>query len=74
VQYAPSVFAIDRGQGLVMYSDGLVERRDSTVDDGMARLAGALGRAGDLSASGISKALASSETDDDVTVITLQRL
>lgn len=74
VQYAPSVFTIDRGQGLVMYSDGLVERRDSTVDDGMARLAGALGRAGDLSASGISKALASSETDDDVTVITLQRL
>lgn len=73
VQYAPSTFTIERGQGLVMYSDGLVERRDSTVDDGMARLADALGRTGDLSASGITKALASSETDDDVTVITLQR-
>jgi hypothetical protein len=73
VRYAPSTFTLDRGQGLVMYSDGLVERRDSTVDDGMARLAAALGQTGELSASGISKALASSETDDDVTVITLQR-
>jgi len=38
------------------------------------RLADAIGRAGDRSASTISKALASSETDDDVTIITLQRL
>ena len=73
VQYAPSTFTLERGQGLVMYSDGLVERRDSTIDEGMDRLAATLGRAGDLSASGISKSLASSETDDDVTVITLQR-
>ena len=73
VQYTPSTFTLDRGQGLVMYSDGLVERRDSTVDEGLTRLAGVLGRPGELSASGISKALASSETDDDVTVITLQR-
>ncbi|WP_412485727.1 SpoIIE family protein phosphatase [Mycolicibacterium frederiksbergense] len=74
VHYVPSTFTLDHGQGLVMFSDGLVERRDSTIDDGMARLAGVLGQAGDLSASGISNALASSETDDDVTVITLQRL
>ena len=73
VQYTPSTFTLDRGQGLVMYSDGLVERRDSTLDEGLTSLAGVLGRPGELSASGISKALASSETDDDVTVITLQR-
>ncbi|MEX7472462.1 SpoIIE family protein phosphatase [Mycobacterium adipatum] len=74
VSYAPSAFTVDRGQGLVMYSDGLVERRDSTIDAGLDRLADAIGRAGDRSASTISKALASSETDDDVTIITLQRL
>lgn len=73
VQYAPSTFTLDRGQGLVMYSDGLVERRESTIDEGLSRLAGILGQPGELSASGISAALAAGETDDDVTVITLQR-
>lgn len=74
VQYAPSSFTLHRGQGLIMYSDGLVERRDSTIDEGMDRLAGALARLGETSASKISAALASTETDDDVTVITLRRL
>lgn len=74
VQYTPSEFTLHRGQGLIMFSDGLVERRDSTIDDGLDRLAGALGRLGERSASKITKALASPETDDDVTVITLRRL
>ena len=69
-----STFTIDPGHGLVMYSDGLVERRHATIDDGLERLAETLGHAGDASASWISTAMASSETDDDVTIVTLRRL
>lgn len=73
VQHAASTFTIDRGQGLVMYSDGLVERRDSTIDHGMARLARKLTGAGDLTATQISEALVTHDAEDDVTVITLRR-
>jgi chemotaxis family two-component system sensor kinase Cph1 len=68
-----STFTIEPGHGLVMYSDGLVERRHATIDDGLDRLAETLGHAGDVSASWISTAMASSDTDDDVTIVTLRR-
>ncbi|CAN5681824.1 hypothetical protein BH09ACT8_BH09ACT8_52140 [soil metagenome] len=72
--YAPSTFTIEPEHTLVMYSDGLVERRDSTIDDGLDRLAETLLRVGDSPASWISTAMASSDTDDDVTIVTLRRL
>ena len=50
--YAPSTFTVEPGHGLVMYSDGLVERRGESIDDGLDRLAQTLGRAGNASASG----------------------
>ena len=56
-----------------MYSDGLVERRGEAIDDGLDRLAETLSRAGDVSASWISTAMASGNTDDDVTIISLRR-
>ncbi len=71
--YEPSEFTIEPGQGLVMFSDGLVERRRSTIDDGLDRLAATLGREGSAVASAISTAMASGETDDDVTIVTLRR-
>jgi light-regulated signal transduction histidine kinase (bacteriophytochrome) len=71
--YAPSMFSIEPGHGLVMYSDGLVERRGEAIDDGMHRLARTLGGAGDAPASRIWTAMASGSTDDDCTILTLRR-
>lgn len=72
--YAPSAFTVDPGYGLVLYSDGLVERRGESIDDGLERLAKTLGGAGDVPASSIWTAMASGHTDDDVTIVTLRRL
>ncbi|SPM36520.1 Bacteriophytochrome (light-regulated signal transduction histidine kinase), partial [Mycobacterium rhizamassiliense] len=73
VTYTPSSFTVEPGHGLVMYSDGLVERRGATIDEGLDRLAETLGRAGDVEASWISTAMASGNIDDDVTIVTLRR-
>jgi two-component system, chemotaxis family, sensor kinase Cph1 len=73
VTYVPSTFTLEPGHGLVMYSDGLVERRGEAIDDGLDRLAATLARAGSASASWISTAMASGNTDDDVTIIALRR-
>ncbi len=72
--YEPSTLRIEPGQGLVMFSDGLVERREESIDDGINRLGEMLGRAGDSTATEIATAMASGETDDDVTIVTLRRL
>ncbi len=71
--YAPSTFTIEPGQGVVMYSDGLVERRHGTIDEGLDRLARTLGDADDPAASWVATTLASSDADDDVTIVTLRR-
>lgn len=76
VTYAPSAFTVEPGYGLVMYSDGLVERRGEAIDDGKDRLAETLGRAGDAPASWIATEMAETQlgnVDDDVTIITLRR-
>jgi len=72
--YKASTFRIDSGQGLVMFSDGVVERRRSTIDEGLDRLAQVLRQVGDAPASGISSAMNTGDTDDDVTIVTLRRL
>ncbi len=71
--YAPSSFTVGPGHGLVLYSDGLVERRGEAIDDGLDRLAKTLGGAGDVAASSIWTAMAAGHTDDDVTIVTLRR-
>jgi len=73
ITYAPSEFTIEQGHGLVMYSDGLVERRRASIDDGLDRLAATLGQAEKVTATWISTAMASGDTDDDVTIVTLHR-
>ncbi len=73
VKYAPSTFTVEPGQGLVLFSDGLVERRGESIDDGLDLLAEILGPAGDTTATQIWTAMASDHTDDDVTIITLHR-
>ncbi|WP_197512727.1 SpoIIE family protein phosphatase [Mycobacterium sp. 852002-10029_SCH5224772] len=74
VTYMPSTFTVEPGHGLVLYSDGLVERRGEAIDDGLDRLAETLARAGNIPASQIWAAMPSARTDDDVTIITLRRL
>jgi light-regulated signal transduction histidine kinase (bacteriophytochrome) len=73
VTYAPSTFTVDPGEGFVMYSDGLVERRGETIDDGLDRLAETLSRVGASPATWIWTEMASASADDDVTIITLLR-
>jgi len=76
VTYVPSTFIIEPGHGLVIYSDGLVERRGESIDDGLNQLAETLRRAGDVPASWICAAMGEilrANTDDDITVITLRR-
>jgi light-regulated signal transduction histidine kinase (bacteriophytochrome) len=73
VTYASSEFILVPGQGLVMYSDGLVERRGEVIDEGLDRLAETLGRTSDAPASTIWTAMASGNVDDDVTIVVLWR-
>jgi light-regulated signal transduction histidine kinase (bacteriophytochrome) len=73
VSYAPSTFTVEPGHGLVLYSDGLVERRGEAIDDGLDRLAQTLGSASETPASQIWTAMASGHIEDDVTIISLRR-
>ena len=63
------------GDGLVLYSDGLIERRDEDLDVGLARLAGVLG---DLKGLGTAEQVfhdttGSVGTADDATVLSVHR-
>lgn len=71
--YVGSSFSVEPGQGLIMFSDGLVERRRATIDDGLVRLVQVLDLEHQPSATRISTAMSTSETDDDVTIVTLRR-
>lgn len=73
-KHTQSTFVIEPGQGLVLYSDGLVERRGEVIDDGIDRLANSLGGVHAIPASAIWTAMSSGYTDDDVTIVTLHRL
>lgn len=71
--YAASSLTVEPGQTVIAFSDGLVERRGQSIDDGLDRLAVLLGGADDLSAPEIARAMGLGDTDDDVTVLTLYR-
>ena len=71
--YRLSTFGIEHDHGLVMFSDGLVERRGEAIDDGIDRLARTLGRPGDTPATLIWESTRTDDSDDDITIITLQR-
>lgn len=48
--HALSTFTVESGHGLVLFIDGLVERRGGTIDAGLDRLASTLARAGEITA------------------------
>jgi serine phosphatase RsbU (regulator of sigma subunit) len=65
---------LEPGDLLLLFSDGLVERRGEMIDAGYERLGRELDRTSDV-ASFIESAMASAEsTDDDVTILALERL
>jgi two-component system, chemotaxis family, sensor kinase Cph1 len=71
--YKASTFTIEPDSRMVLFSDGLVERRRASIDDGLHRLRDVLDRDGDATAEAISTAMGTSDTDDDVTIVTLRR-
>jgi serine/threonine-protein kinase RsbW len=69
---------LDAGETLVLYTDGLVERRTASIDVGLERLADAAGRS-DATSSRLADAicdavLGSRAQHDDVCVLTLYRM
>jgi anti-sigma regulatory factor (Ser/Thr protein kinase) len=75
--YALSEARLDPGDTLVLYTDGLVERRDMWIDDGLALLvdharAWAGGDPGDLVDHLVGTLLGGGRPDDDVAVLALR--
>ncbi|MGC4790200.1 SpoIIE family protein phosphatase [Micromonospora sp. DT178] len=69
-------FVLPAGATLVFYTDGLIERRDTTIDDGLAALAVAAGRVEDdldQFCERLLVELAPPEIHDDVAVVALRR-
>ncbi|MEU9505841.1 SpoIIE family protein phosphatase [Micromonospora sp. NPDC048170] len=69
-------FVLPAGATLVFYTDGLIERRDATIDDGLAALAVAAGRVDDdldRFCERLLVELAPPEIGDDVAVVALRR-
>ncbi|MDO3398888.1 SpoIIE family protein phosphatase [Mycolicibacterium neoaurum] len=71
--YVTSEFDVEPGQFIVMFSDGLVERRTASIDEGLQRLSAQLAASRDRRAPRVSAAMTPNDTDDDVTVIILGR-
>ncbi|MFE9956018.1 SpoIIE family protein phosphatase [Micromonospora sp. NPDC005299] len=69
-------FVLPAGATLVLYTDGLIERRDATIDEGMAALAAVAARVDDdldEFCQRLLVELAPPEIQDDVAVVALRR-
>jgi serine phosphatase RsbU (regulator of sigma subunit) len=73
---AESVVPLRPGTTVLLYTDGLVERRDSTLDDGMTRLAdhlrGLRGRPLDQLCDALLEAMLRGTPQDDVALVALR--
>ncbi len=73
-EYRVGEFTIARGEGLVLFSDGVVERRDEDLDLGVQRLGRTLTTSGPLpSAQKVLGLMPPSDIADDATMLTLYR-
>jgi GAF domain-containing protein/PAS domain-containing protein len=71
-------FAFGAGDVVVMFTDGLVERRGETIDDGLQRLLDAVDASRHLSpsemcASVLGRLIGGEEPDDDVALLVIRR-
>jgi serine phosphatase RsbU (regulator of sigma subunit) len=72
--YAAATVQLEASDVLLLYSDGLIERRDRSIDEGVATLlAAARGNSDpDLVISAILRALGSTDPEDDTCLVALQ--
>jgi len=75
-EYAAAVLALAPGDLLLLYSDGLIERRDRSLDDGLATLSGAVRGITDpeRAMDAALQALGSSDAEDDTCLVALHVL
>ena len=74
--YEAATLELAPGDLLLLYSDGLVERRDRSVDDGLAMLTAAVAGIADpeLATAAALRALGTAETEDDTCLVALRIL
>ncbi|MBE7188219.1 SpoIIE family protein phosphatase [Jatrophihabitans endophyticus] len=74
-RYTGSEYPLGPGEGLVLYSDGMIERRDEDIETGMARFGALIDRLGDdPTAHEIFASVTRSTITDDATVLAVHRL
>jgi len=75
-EYAAATVQLQAGDLLLMYSDGLLERRDRSLDEGLAVLLGAIRQVRDpeLVITAALGALGSTDPEDDTCLVALQVL
>ncbi|WP_375474938.1 SpoIIE family protein phosphatase [uncultured Jatrophihabitans sp.] len=71
--YVASEFELAENEGLLLFSDGLIERRDEELGIGVQRLAALVGRLGTADARTIGEAVGPGGVSDDATVLTILR-
>ncbi|MFM7719179.1 MAG: SpoIIE family protein phosphatase [Actinomycetota bacterium] len=81
IAYPEAVFALEPGDTVVLFTDGLVERRDESIDEGLARLrtvaAEAARGSDDVEAfveTLVERLVPEGERDDDVAVLAIRYL
>ena len=71
-----TVVTLDRGMTVLLFTDGLVERRDSDIDDGMDRLEAALADLADLPlqelCDRVLERMVDGQPDDDVALVAVR--
>jgi serine phosphatase RsbU (regulator of sigma subunit) len=71
-----TVVTLDRGVTVLMFTDGLIERRDADIDDGMERLVAALADLADLPLQEICdrvlERMVEGQPDDDVALVAVR--
>jgi serine phosphatase RsbU (regulator of sigma subunit) len=75
-EYAAAVLALAPDDLLLLYSDGLIERRDRSLEDGLAALSGAVRGITDpeLAIDTALRALGSTDAEDDTCLVALRVL
>ena len=71
-------FELPRGATLLLFTDGLIERRDEVIDAGLARLAGVFADVGneglEVVCDEVVSAMVPGEANDDIALVVVRRL